>query len=94
MGPLSPLYGWWEIDDYAKKTELVGGVISGFSQEKEIIGDQGDNSTLWKQVHVPVHSADDKSLVIKMTALTCCVTAKMMSFNQSRSLNKKYPKEQ
>jgi hypothetical protein len=52
---------------------LVGGGISGFSQEKEIIGDQGDNSTMWKEVHVPVHSADDKSLVIRndSTDLLC-----------------------
>jgi len=47
-----------------KKTGLEGGGVSHFSQEKEIISDQRDNSTLWKQDHVPVHSAEDKSLVI------------------------------
>lgn len=44
---------------------MKGGGISRFSQEKEIISDQGDKSTLWKQNHVPVHSAEDKSLVIR-----------------------------
>jgi len=55
------------------ETELEGGGVSGFSQEKEIISDQGDNSTLWKQDHAPVHSADDKSLVIRSdsTDLLC-----------------------